>query len=143
MFWAQHPYNQSETVPFHTAVPTSQIPVHLTSSRSLALTGALRGFTIKLATDHPHGRNGERQESKLKSNDDIDSALIHSNHLRTVNEEFGDDPKLVMLEEVLTIEENESGVGAVIRDARALDDGHSLRKPRIKNEVSRGDHCLC
>ncbi|MFN7728323.1 MAG: hypothetical protein ACK5P7_04130 [Bdellovibrio sp.] len=141
ILWAKHPYNLSPEVPFRESPSTDSISVYMTSSRSLALTGDLRGYTIKLATDHPHGPRGEYQPSKIKTNDDIDSALIHTNHMKEVDQLFGVDPVIMMLGEVMTVAEKKTGIGMVVRDVRATDDGNyylpALSIPYVGREIAQ------
>jgi hypothetical protein len=105
------------------------------------LDGKLRGFTIKLATNHPHGLQGERQDGKIKTNDDIDSALIHTNHMKKVDRVMGPDEKLLTLGEVMTMAEKETGIGMVVRDVRLLADGHyylpALSIPYVGREIAK------
>lgn len=124
ILWAQHPYNTSSKVPYKDLPAETSIPAYMTASRSLALDGPLRGFTIKLGTNYPHGPNGERQEGKTKTNDDIDSALVHTNHIRKVDHVMGADDKFILLGEIMTVAEVKTGVGMVVRDVRMLADGH-------------------
>ncbi len=141
VLWAKHPYNADQRVPFLNSTATSSVPVFETSSRSLALDGALRGFTIKLATDRPHGPKGQYQPDKVKTNDDVDSALIHTKHLDLTDAEFGPDARLIVLGEVMTIAEKKTGIGMVVRDVRAMDDGHyylpALSIPFVGREIAR------
>ncbi|MCE3010080.1 MAG: hypothetical protein LW875_05665 [Proteobacteria bacterium] len=125
MLWPKHPHNTSDTVPFfNEPVVNQRITAYYTSSRSLALDGALRGFTIKLPTDHPHGPLGEYQPSKLETNDDVLPAIRRSEHIMRQDQILNDDPMLKVMPEALTISAAGSRIGAVIRDVRLLDDGH-------------------
>ncbi len=141
ILWAKHPYNTNPRVPFKDFPEETSLPVYMTSSRSLALDGTLRGFTIKLATDYPHGPNGEYQPSKVDTNDDVDSALIHSTHVKTVDGAFGSDPMLIILGEVMTISSRVSGIGMVVRDVRATDDGNyylpAFSIPYVGREIAK------
>jgi hypothetical protein len=140
IFWAKHPYNTHKDVPFHDLKGDESLPVYLTASRSLALDGRLRGFTIKLATNYPHGPFGERQDGKIKTNDDIDSALIHTNHMKKVDAVMGADSQLLMMGEVMTMAEKKTGIGMVVRDVRLLADGHyylpALSIPHVGREIA-------
>lgn len=140
IYWPKHPYNTHEKVPFKDLPADDQLPAYLTSSRSLALDGKLRGFTIKLATDHPHGPGGERQVGKIKTNDDIDSALVHTKHMQKVDHVMGADEKVLTLGEVMTMAEKKTGIGMVVRDVRLLNDGNyylpALSIPYVGREIA-------
>jgi hypothetical protein len=140
IYWPKHPYNNHPGVPFKDLPADEQLPVYLTASRSLALDGKLRGFTIKLATNYPHGPNGQRQDGKIETNDDIDSALIHTNHMNKVDHVMGPDEKVLTLGEVMTMAEKKTGIGMVVRDVRLLADGNyylpALSIPYVGREIA-------
>ena len=122
--WPQHPFNTAKTVPFFHAKPTGTLDVYMTSSRSMAMVGKMRGYTIKMATDHPHGPLGEYQPTKTETRDDVLSAMPHSNHIREMDRKMGADDTLIVMGETLTLSEKDSYTGMVIRDIRQMDDGH-------------------
>jgi len=141
VYWAKHPYNTHKDVPFKDLPADVLLPAYLTASRSLALDGKLRGFTIKMATDYPHGPNGQYQPGKIKTNEDIDSALIHTNHMKKVDKVMGEDPVVLTMGEVMTMAEKATGIGMVVRDVRLLADGHyylpALSIPYVGREIAR------
>jgi hypothetical protein len=141
ILWFKHPYNKSTEVPYHDKETDNSIPVYLTASRSIAFGGqTLRGFTIKLPTDLPHGPYGQRQTGKAHSEDDILSAIVRSNHIRKVDREIGVDETLIVTTESMTIAEWKSGNGAVVRDVRVLNDGYyyvpALSIPYIGRKIA-------
>lgn len=121
LYWPKHFFNTSRNVPFQRRVAVAAWKGRMTASRS---TEMLRGFTIKMATNFPHGPASIKEPTKIHTEEDVASALIHSQHVRNVDEAIGPDEKLIVLREVLTISEKETGIGSVVRDVRPLDDGH-------------------
>lgn len=140
ILWPQHPFNTSRKVPYQRRVSARALIAYMTASRSLALKDS-RGFTIKLPTNFPHARNRLKEYEKINTKDDVASALIHSEHLLAVDQAFGRDEKLIVLKEVMTLSERETGIGMIIRDARQLDDGHyylpALSIPYVGREIAR------
>lgn len=138
--WFQHPYNMSPIVPFAHYLPKASIEGYYTASRSIALGGEFRGLSIKMGTDHPHGPFGQRQSGKAETADDIRSALLHSRHLKKIDKELGLDSELLMMPEVITVAENKTSHGYVIRDIRAMDSGHyylpALSIPYVGRQIA-------
>ena len=144
VLWPKHPFNTHVGVPYLNEVETSTIEGFLTSSRSIALKGPLRGYTVKLATDHPHGLQGEYQPGKINTNDDIHSALLHTEHIEEVDREIGPDPVFSMMPEIMTLAEKKTGIGMIVRDVRILEDGHyylpALSIPFVGRKIAQINH---
>ncbi len=145
ILWPHHPYNQDARPPFQNLnVQTQKWKGYLTASRSIALIdGGLRGFTLKMATDRPHGPKNPRQLEKVITNVDVLPALVHSNHINENDKRLGPDPMLIVLKEVMTISDKETHEGIVLRDARALDDGNyylpALSIPYVGKEIAKAN----
>lgn len=123
--WLEHPFNTSESVPFSDRTVIGTISAYMTASRSLVLADeSLRGFSVKLPTDHPHGTHGPTEPGKLKTNEDVVVAMARTKHINSVDRILGNDSKTIILPEVMTLSEKESRIGMVIRDLRPLDDGN-------------------
>lgn len=139
--WIKHPYNTHSSTPHLNAPTTENIPAYFTASRSMALTGRLRGFTIKVPTDRPHGPEGEHQPGKANTADDVLSALLHSEHINSRDQKMGLDDKLIVLPEVLTVADKATNIGYVIRDVRKTDDGHyylpAMSIPYVGREIAK------
>lgn len=138
--WYKHPFNTENHVPFlHEPAPKS-FDVYFTASRSMSMTGPLRGFTIKVPTNRPHGPTGELQTGKADTSADVLSALLHSDHIRQRDKMLGMDDTLIVLPEVLTVADKKTNIGYVIRDVRQTDDGHyylpALSIPYVGREIA-------
>jgi hypothetical protein len=142
--WPKHPFNTATGVPFFDAKETKKFGVYMTSSRSMAMVGPLRGFSIKMATDYPHGPEGEYQPGKIETRDDVLSAMPHSEHIRAIDTKIGADDTLIVMGETLTLSEKTTGTGMVIRDIRQLDDGHyylpAFSIPFVGREIAQINH---
>lgn len=138
--WVKHPHNKAK-VPFMNTQDVGTIPALYSASRSMVLTGPLRGFTLKAPTDRPHGKDGGYQPEKANTADDVLSALIHSRHIENQDRLLGKDDKIIILPEVLTIADKKTNIGFVLRDTRALDDGNyylpAFSIPYVGREISR------
>lgn len=139
--WLKHPYNRSAVVPFEQTKNVGELKVFYTASRSVILDGPYRGFTLKMGTDHPHGPLGEVQSGKANTSDDVKSAMIHTAHLKKIDQLLGKDSEMVMLPEVVTVSESDSRIGYMIRDVRETDDGHyylpALSIPYVGRKIAK------
>lgn len=123
--WAMHPWNTRPLDNLSKLSPTGNVRVKLTASRSLALLDyPLKGFTIKIAVDHPHGPDGERQVGKASTKESVESALLNSQFIETQDAALQKDPDLNILKDVFVLEDISTGEGMIFRDIRAMMDGH-------------------
>ncbi len=124
VMWPKHPYNTDATVPYFTKAATERWPARFTASRSLVVWNKRAGtaFSLKAPTNYPH--RTELQAAKANLSDDIDSALVRSEYLDRLDVAIGTDDRVVMLREILTAAESESGNGFVVRELTPLMDGH-------------------
>lgn len=141
VLWAKHPFNSYSVVPFFSKTEVGNVQAYYTASRSMALTGNLRGFTIKMPTDHPHGPHRGSQPSKADTSADVASALLHTEHIISQDKKLKPDEVLIILPEVLTVAEKETNIGYVVRDVRKTDDGHyylpALSIPYVGREIAK------
>jgi hypothetical protein len=139
--WFKHPHNTSDIVPYLKTPATGSVEAYYTASRSVALGGAFRGLTIKMGTDRPHGPTGQHQPGKADTADDVRSALLHSAHLKSMDQLLGKDSEFFMLPEIMTVADKNTKVGYVIRDIRDMDTGYyylpALSIPYVGREIAQ------
>lgn len=125
LLWVKHPHNTYDRVPFFNAeVLPEGLKGYYTASRSIAIDGLEGAYTVKAPTDYPHGPKGEYQWTKTNTKDDIDSARLRSSYIDNVDRKIGSDPKLILAKEILTVADNKTGHGYLIRDISFMKDGH-------------------
>lgn len=138
--WPKHPHNTEYSVPFARSPESDSFRALRTASRSLALLGKLRGYTVKLPTNRPFGPHGEIQRPKALTADDVLPAIVRSQMVLNRDQILGPDETLVVLPEVMTLSEAQTRHGFVLRDVRQLDDGHyylpALSIPYVGREIA-------
>lgn len=132
VLWPRHPFNQHVFTAFRNSPVVETWAGRLTASRSMVVWDRRRGlaFSVKTGTNYPH--RTELQQAKLKSEEDVENALLRSNYMRRLDGEQGGAPRdLIFLHEVMTMLVPETATGAghtargvVVRDLTPLLDGH-------------------
>lgn len=116
-----HPLNQSLLVPFQNLPTTYYWTGHFTASRSMYFLDK-QALSIKLPTDQPNPNQWHPGKANMKN-----SVLISLNRARLVEKLeklYGEDPRLIVLREVMSIYDPITGNGFTVRDIRRLLDGH-------------------
>jgi len=145
VLWPHHPYNQDPRPPFQGLnIQPEKWHGYLTASRSIVLSeGELRGYSLKMPTDRPHGPLAPRQSEKAMTSVDVLPALPHSGHILKTDSMIEPDPMLIVLKDIMTISDRKTHEGIVLRDIRALDDGNyylpALSIPYIGREIAKAN----
>jgi hypothetical protein len=132
VLWPRHPFNQYIATAFRDSPVVETWAGRLTASRSMVVWDRRRGlaFSVKTGTNYPH--RTELQQGKLKSEEDVENALLRSNYMARLDREQGGRPNdLIFLHEVMTMlvpargaSTGQTARGVVVRDLTPLLDGH-------------------
>ena len=122
--WPKHPYNRAKQVPYFDHSTEAALTGHLTASRSIAFLSSdgKTAYSIKMPTDFPN--LDRRQAEKIRLNDDINAAVRRSDLIDAMDQRLGADPDLLILRDVMSVRDKESGNGYIVRDLSPLLDGH-------------------
>jgi hypothetical protein len=123
--WPKHPYNTADAIPHFNdpAHPTLNIKAYFTASRSMSIETDSGAFTIKMGTNHPHGKNSPVSKEKISTKEDIDKALLRTQYIESVDAKIGKDPDLIIAKDVFSVADKKTGEGFIVRDVSFLKDG--------------------
>jgi len=122
--WYKHPFNKNASVPYFRALIENSVSAFQTASRSLTFKIGDDAYSIKMATDHPHGPNGPKEPKKATTKEDLIDGLNRSKYFERVEAEIGEDPMLILAKDVAFIEHKETGEGFLIRALSYFKSGH-------------------
>lgn len=139
--WFKHPYNNVQALPhFHDKVD-SRIIAYQTASRSLAVRIGNEFYTLKMATDRPHGPKGQYQPSKASTKEDIMDGINRMSYVERVDSEIGLDPQLLLAKEVAMVADKKTGEGYLFRDLSFMKSGNyylpALSIPYVGREIAQ------
>ncbi len=116
--WPRHPRQKSVQHVPHSSEPTDgTIPALYSASRSMFFHNEDAAYSIKMPLDVQQFDKSQLQKSVIIS-------LMRAKAIRQIDAQIGQDPGLITLVDVLSVADKESGNGFVVRDLRALQDGH-------------------
>lgn len=124
VLWFKHPYNTNPKVPYSAVPARWTLSGFLTASRSLALNFGKYVYTLKTATNLPHGPEGELQNAKATTREDIMDGINRMSYIEKVDGEIGLDKNLILAKEVAMVADKESGEGYLFRDLSFMNDGN-------------------
>lgn len=125
VIWPHHPFNQSANVPFLNLEKRGTLRGAPTASRSLVLEkGSFLRYSIKLPTDTVHENLPGLEGAKIRTEDDIGTAITRATYIQARDRRLGPDPSFAILFDSLTVADKRTGRGFLLRDLSRLDDGH-------------------
>src|SRR5690606_17384363 len=119
----QHPLNSDSSVPFFNDVTATDAKMFYSASRSLFFFLGDDFYSVKLPTNRPHPL-GPLQPTKAQLKDRAKLSVIRSQDIKKTDLALGPSPFLDILPDVAAYTDSTSGNGFVVRDLRALQDGH-------------------
>jgi hypothetical protein len=124
VLFPKHPLNRDPDVAFAAEPAALHWQARFTSSRTLVLWHGAgdAAFSVKLATDHPHP--DFRQPEKTELREEATDAITYAALVRRVDAVLGPDPRLVLIQEAMSVLVPGSESGFVVRDLRPLHDSH-------------------
>ncbi|MNK07781.1 hypothetical protein D3C87_256990 [compost metagenome] len=122
--WFKHPFNTYTGVPHYRAPEFTKLTTYFTASRSLALILGKHVFTLKTATDNPHGFNQVSQPGKATTREDIQDGIHRMEYIERIDKLIGTDPSVILAKEIAMVADKATGEGYLFRDLSFLNDGH-------------------
>lgn len=158
--YPKHPYNKALVIPEfegHRPVPNAgqrvphaespaaeTTPAALTASRSIAFppTKGQTAYTVKMPTSNPHPKLPNA--TKLNVHDEIKVAVPRTRYFDAIDAEFGADPELLLLRDVLSVRDKATGNGYIVRDLSNLKTDHyyfpAFSIPHEGADIARANH---
>ncbi|HWU43573.1 MAG TPA: hypothetical protein VN132_09050, partial [Bdellovibrio sp.] len=135
-----HPFNKNSTLPHFDDPSEESLVAYLTASRSMAFTLGDHIFTLKMATNYPHGPNGARSREKATTKEDVMDGINRMSYIERVDKEIGQDPELILAKEVAIVVDKATGEGYLVRDLSFMNDGNyylpALSIPYIGRKIA-------
>jgi hypothetical protein len=138
--WFRHPFAREAKLPYAAAPEDGSVEAYLTASRSLELNMGEEHYSIKLATERPHGPEGRIQLKKASVAEDIRDAKSRMPYIAQVDAKIGEEPTIVFAKEVVAVEDGETGEGFLIRELSFLGSGNyylpAFSLPYVGREIA-------
>ncbi len=142
--WFKHPANKNQRIPYFHETSKNHLSTYFTASRSLAVILENNVYTLKMATDYPHGPNTAFRPGKGSTQEDVQDGINRMHYIEKVDAQIGTDQDLILAKEVAIVADKKTGEGYLFRDLSFMNDGNyylpALSLPYVGRQIAELNH---